>query len=192
MKYIGKNVRISTGVYFQNPEYISIDDNCWIDMNVSILAGLDSSKREKIIIKNEAYKGEKGVVHIGKNVHVGIGCIISGISAGVYISDNCGLSAQSKIYSLCHHYQSKKDPTNKEIYFSPLVPQKNQCIIEGAVTLGLNTGVALNSVILPGVSIPENCFVAINAVVRPGDYRNNSILSGNPAERVGDRFESNE
>ena len=40
------------------------------------------------LMKNEYYEGEPGVVHIGKNIHVGIGCIISGISAGVYIADD--------------------------------------------------------------------------------------------------------
>jgi len=192
LKHLGKNVRIDTGVYFQNPDYISIGDNCWIDMNVAILAGLDRSKREKVYIKNEAYKGEKGVVHIGNNVHVGLGCIISGISAGVYISDNCGLSAHCKVYAFSHHYRSIKDTRNRMINFGPLVPKDRQCIIEGPVYLGANTGVALNVVILPGVYIPENCFVMINSVVNPRDYKDNSIIAGNPAIWIDGRFKSDE
>ena len=39
LKFVGEKVRIDTGVYFQNPEFIEIDDNCWIDKNVIILAG---------------------------------------------------------------------------------------------------------------------------------------------------------
>jgi acetyltransferase-like isoleucine patch superfamily enzyme len=45
LKFLGKNVKIDVGVYFQNPQFISIDDNCWIDRNVIILAGPPGSKR---------------------------------------------------------------------------------------------------------------------------------------------------
>lgn len=191
-KYLGKNVKIETGVYFQNPSYIFIDDNCWIDMNVIILAGLDNSEREKIYIRNKEFKGEPGAVYIRKNVHIGPGCIISGISAGVYISDNCSLAAKCKVYAFSHHYRSIKDPKNTKVNFSPLVSQDRQCIIEGPVYLGSNTGAALHTVILPGVSIPDDCFIMINSVVSPGDYKSNSIISGDPAKRVGERFKSDE
>lgn len=188
LKYLGKDVKIDTGVYFQNPNYISINDNCWIDKNVSILAGIDCSNREKIKLENKNFKEESGVVYIGKNVHIGLGCIISGISAGVYISDDCGFSANCKIYAFSHHYRSRKEPSNTAIHFGPMVSEDRQCLIEGPVYIGANTGAALNSIILPGVSIPENCFVAINSVVDLRRHVKNSILEGNPAKRSGDRF----
>jgi acetyltransferase-like isoleucine patch superfamily enzyme len=188
LKFLGNSVKIDTGVYFQNPFFIHIGDNCWIDKNVMILAGLDNSVREKITIKNKNYDGEPGVVHIGKNIHVGPGCIISGISAGVYISDECGFSANCKIYAFSHHYRSRKTPDNSTIHFGPMVTQDRQCIVEGPIFLGKNTGVALNAVLLPGVSIPENCFVAINSVVTLGRYSPNTILSGNPAKQTDLRF----
>ena len=96
LKFLGRNVKIDTGVYFQNPRFISISENCWIDKNVVILAGLDNSSREKILKRNNKYPGLPGEVFIGKNVHIGIGSIISGISSGVYISDDCGFSANCK------------------------------------------------------------------------------------------------
>ncbi len=192
LRYLGKNVRIDTGVYFQNPNYISINDNCWIDKNVMILAGLDKSRREKVVIKNSEFNGEKGVVYLGKNIHLGPGCIISGISAGVYISDECGFSANCRIYAFSHHYKSKNNPGNTNICFSPLVSPDRQCLREGAIFIGANTGVALNSVILPGVSMPSNCFITINSVVYPKKYQNNSIIAGNPAREIGRRFKRNE
>jgi len=192
LKYLGKNVRIDTGVYFQNPKFISIDDNCWIDRNVMILAGLDNSKREKIVLKNREFKVEPGVVFIGKNIHIGPACIISGISAGIYISDNCGLSANCKVYAFSSHYRSIKNPADTNICFGPMVPHICQCLIEGPIFLGTNTGIALNVVILPGVAIPENCFVAINSVVGYGRYNPNSIISGNPAKKTGERFKISE
>ena len=188
LKFLGHKVKIDTGVYFQNPGFIAIDDNCWIDKNVMILAGPDKSNREKTVLRNKNYTGEPGVVFIGKNVHVGPGGILSGISAGVYISDDCGFSAGCKIFAFSHHYKSKKDPTNTRSHFGPMASHDRQHIIEGPVWLGTNTGLALNVIVLPGASIPENCFVAINSVVSSGRYTANSILSGNPAKRSGDRF----
>ncbi len=192
LKAIGNGVLIDTGVHFQNPGFISLGDNCWIDKDVIMLAGLDNSSREKIILKNRDYPGEPGVVHIGRNVHVGPGCIISGISSGVHVSDDCGFSAGCKVYAFSHHYRSKRDPRNSTVHFGPMASQDRQCIIEGPVYIGPNTGVALNSVILPGASIAENCFVAINSVVFHGQYPGNSMLSGNPAVRTGDRFKPDE
>ncbi len=191
LKFLGKNVIIDTGVYFQNPEFISIGDNCWIDKNAMLLAGRDRSNREKIILNNKSYPGEPEEVFIGKNVHVGTACIISGISAGVYISDDGCLSAHCKVYSFSHHYRSKKQPANMMFHFGSRVSYNRQCLIEGPVYLGVNTGVALNSIILPGVSIGENSFVSINSVVHKGTFGSNSMISGNPAKRTGDRFKTN-
>jgi acetyltransferase-like isoleucine patch superfamily enzyme len=70
LRFLGVNVLIDSGVCFQNPEFIEIDDNCWIDRNVMILAGPDYSQREKILKRNKHFPGVPGVVHIGKNVHV--------------------------------------------------------------------------------------------------------------------------
>lgn len=188
LRFLGKNVKIDTGCYFQNPSYIVINDNCWIDKSVIILAGLDTSQREKVRIKNIDYLGEEGLVYIGKNVHIGIRCIISGISSGVYISDDCGCSANCSIYAFTHHYKSKQDPANANIHFGPMVSPDRQCIIEGAVFIGVNTGIALNSVILPGTSIRENSFVEINSVVFAKNFPSNSIISGNPAKKIKERF----
>lgn len=192
LKHLGKNVKIDVGVYFQNPQFISIDDNCWIDRNVIILAGLDESKREKHTIKNKEFKGQPGFVHIGKCVHIGSFCIISGISAGVYISGDCTFSAGCKVYAFSHHYRSKINPKNQEFCFGSMVPHDKQCLIEGPVHFGFNVGIALNSVILPGACIPDNCFVAINSVVSAGRHSSNSIISGNPAKKIADRFKLDE
>lgn len=192
LRYLGGNVKIEPGVYFQNPDYISIGDNCWIDRNVIILAGLDKSDREKISRKNRLFQGEHGVVHVGKNVHLGPGCILSGISAGIYISDDCGFSAHCKIYAFSHHYRSKLDPKNDNIHFGPRVSHNRQCLIEGPIFFGKNTGVALNVVVLPGVAVPENCFVMINSVIVGGRFRPNSIIAGNPAKTIANRFNQDE
>lgn len=188
LKFLGKGVIIEPGAYFQGPEHITIDDDAWIDRGVIVLAGIDRSHREKIELKNEDFKGEPGVVHIGKYVHVAPYCVISGISGGVYISDYCSFAANTKIFALSHHYRSSKNPRDARVHFSPMVPDEEQCLIQGPVQIGRNTGVALNSVILPGVSLPEDCFVAINSVVGRQTYLKNTIIAGNPAKSGGSRY----
>jgi len=191
LKFLGENTKIDVGVYFQNPEFISIGTNCWIDRGVMILAGIDHSSREKIVLKNKYYTYEKGVVYIGDNVHVGAGCIISGISAGVYVSNDCTMSANCSVYAFSHHYKSVKAP-KKIIGFGSMVEHNRQCLIEGAVFIGENTGLALGVTVLPGVEIMKNSFVAINSVVHRKKFKENSLISGNPAKVVGNRFDTDE
>lgn len=188
LRHLGKGVRIEPGVLFQGPDYIELDDYCWIDRNVSILAGQDNSSREKIVKRNDTYRGPAGVVHIGKYVHISPSCILSGIDAGIFISDECGLSARCQLYAFSNHYRSARLPGDSTVHFGPLVSEDRQCIVKGPIVLGKNTGLALNCSVLPGVTIPENCFVTINSVVTGGHFHENSIISGNPAKECGGRF----
>ena len=190
LKCLGERSRIDTGVYFQNPRYISVGENTWIDKNVIILAGLDLSKRERVTFKNQNYTFDPGHVYIGNDIHIAPNCLISGIAGGVYISDRCGFSADCKVYSFSHHFRSVQDGSNREIYFGGMVRADQQCMISGPVFLGQNVGVALNTVILPGASILEDSFVAINSVVHKGRYANNSFIEGSPAKVVGERFKT--
>ncbi|MBL8014466.1 MAG: hypothetical protein JNN05_11525 [Candidatus Omnitrophica bacterium] len=184
LRHLGENAQIDEGVHFVNPGYIHIGENSWIDRNVTIMAGPYNSKREKRTLKNRHFPGEPGVVFIGKNVHVGPGCILSGISAGLYISDDCGMSANCKLYSLTHHYKSFAHP-EKHVITSPRAPAESQCLIDGAIYLGPSVGLALNCVILPGVSLPGNNGVHINSVVFKGRYEKNIRIQGDPAKAIG-------
>ncbi len=187
LKHLGKNVKIDIGVYFQKPQFISIGDNCWIDRGVIILAGADKSKRTRRFIANEKFLLEKGNVYIGKNCHIGAHSIISGIG-GVYISDKCTFSAGVKAYSFSHHFRSDEFPSDRKFGFGSPIEQKRQYLIEGSIFLDKNVGVALNSIILPGVSIGKDSFVAINSVVK-SSFEENSFIAGNPAKRIKERFE---
>ncbi len=187
LKRLGKNVLIDCGVHFQNPAHISIDDNAWIDLGVIILAGPDGSTRPRRRIANAQFPLERGEVHIGKNVHIAPNCIISGIG-GAYVSDDCCFSAGVKAYSLSHHYRSDDSPSDTSIIFGARVADERQYMIEGPIFLDRNVGVALDAVIMPGVSVGANSFVAMKSVVK-SSFTNNSLISGNPAKRVRARFE---
>lgn len=184
LRHLGENAQIDEGVLFINPSYIHIGDNSWIDRNVVIMAGPFNSKREKKTVRNSMYPGEPGVVYIGKNCHIGIGTILSGISAGIYVSDNCGMSAYCKLYALTHHYKSFADP-QKPVITSPRAPAESQCIIDGAIYLGPCVGLALNCTILPGVALPGNNGVHINSVVYKRRYQKDIRIQGDPAKIVG-------
>ena len=188
LRYLGKDVRIDTGVYFQNPAYIDIDDNTWIDKNVSILAGLDASQREKVLLANPYFKGQPGVVHIGKNSHIGSGAILSGIDGGIFIADDFTSSAGCRIYAFSHHFRSMADPHNTSIGFGTMIPPERQCLIAGPVQIDCNCGLALNAIILPGVHLPEGCFVKINSVVKNQAFEHNALLAGDPAVQVSSRY----
>lgn len=188
VKFLGHNVKIDIGVYFQNPQLISIDDNCWIDRYVTILAGKDNSKRPRRLIQNPLNTQRRGHVTLGKNIHIGPHSIISGIG-GVSIFDNCGLSSGVKIYSFSHHYRSDEFPDNTHFHFGPLFDHERQYMIEGSIVLENNVGIALNSIILPGVHIGMNSFVSINSVVACS-FGENSFIAGNPAKIIKNRFET--
>jgi acetyltransferase-like isoleucine patch superfamily enzyme len=193
LRHLGASAMIDTGVSFQNPQYISIGDRTWIDKNVMILAGRDTSTRDKRMFENPLFHGEPGVVSIGSHGHVGPGCIVSGIEAGVEIGDRCAIAAHGKIYAFSHHYRPSTDErADWRPVVSPMVPQEHQHLIQGPVSIGSNTALGLNVVVMPGAGIPEDCFVATGSVVMPGCYRSNSVLAGHPACVVGHRYANHE
>jgi acetyltransferase-like isoleucine patch superfamily enzyme len=186
LAHLGKGVIIDVGVYFQNPSFITISDGCWIDRGVMILAGQDRSERERRLLSNNCFPLDRGMVYIGRNVHIAQDVAISGIG-GVYVSNDCTVAAGSKIYSFSHHYKSDREPWRRDIAFGSRVDHARQFLIEGPVFLGENVGVAMNSVILPNVSIERHSFVAVSSVVKDS-FGENSLISGNPATRIRNRF----
>lgn len=187
LNFLGRNAVIGEGVHFVNPEYISIDDNAWIDTGVIILAGPARGDRPTKILQNDKFPLPKGRVYIGKRVHVAPYCVISG-HGGVYVSDDCGIAAGGRVYSLSHHYRSEDAPTNRNIVFSPLADPEMQYMVEGPIVLETNVGVALNAVVLPGVTIGQDSFVLTGSVVA-ASFEENSLIAGNPAKRLKNRFE---
>jgi len=185
LRHLGRNVIIDVGVYIQNPEFVSIDDNTWIDRYVILLAGPPRGKRETLLRVNKNFTLKPGELFIGKNVHIAPYSIISAIG-GVHIGNDVTLSSGCKIYSFSHHYRSAKNPS-KVISFGSQVDPDKQCMIQGPVVIQDNVGLALNCVVLPGVTIHQNSFIFINSVVH-SDIPENSLTAGNPAKVLKERF----
>ena len=187
-KKCGKNVFIDEGVIIQNPECISIGDNVWIDKYCILMAGkANLSERIHKRKVNEDFIGEEGDLIIGKNVHISPFCIIQA-HGGFQIDDNSGFSSGVKVYTLSNLPYNPENPSDI-VYFTPMADKSAYFI--SPVVIKENVGVALNCIILSGVTIGEKSFVAPNSVVLT-NVSPNSYVSGNPAKKIKDRFKMEE
>ena len=178
LRFLGKNVRIGVGVYFQNPEYITIDDNAWIDRHVIILAGPPNFSRTTFVKKNPDFNDDIGNVYIGKFTHIAPNCVLSGIG-GLYIGKNCGVASNSTIYSFSHHYKNLADEKDQSQYsFTPQPRFDQQSMILGPVVIEDFCAVGLSSSILPGTLLGKGAWVACGTVVS-GRFPPQTLITSN-------------
>lgn len=179
LKYLGKNVKIDVGVYIQNPEYVSIGNNTWIDRYVILLAGKPNEGKRKIYrIINENFEVGEGELIIEDCIHICPYVLISGMG-GAYIGGT--VASGSKIYSLSHHYRNLSDLSDNYNYkFGSMAPETEQSLILSPVVLERNSALGLNSVVLPGVTIGQNSWIGACSLVTE-DIPPNVIAFGNPA-----------
>ncbi|WP_291735081.1 acyltransferase [Clostridium sp.] len=59
------------------------------------------------------------------------------------------------------------------------------CNILGKIKIGNNVFIGINSIIMPGISIGDNCIIAAGSVVTKS-FPNNSIVGGVPAKKIKD------
>lgn len=186
-KKCGKNVFIDEGVIIQNPEWISVGDNVWIDKYCILIAG--SVNLEKRIVrrkKNNDFQVRDGELIIGNGVHIGAFNIIQALG-GIYIGDFVTTSAGVKIYSLSNYPYDINNPElityancNVEKYNKPVSYIISPIVIKEGVWIALNT------IVLSGI-IGENSFIATNSIVL-SNIPPNSYALGNPAKKIKERF----
>lgn len=184
-KKCGKNVLIDEGVIIQNPEWISIGNDVWIDKYSVLMAG--PVKLENNFVKkrdNNNYKWNEGELIIGNEVHIGIYNIIQAHS-GVYIGDKVTTSAGVKIYSLSNYPFNEHNP-EMITYANCMVKDGIIAYISSPIVIEENVWLALNSIVLGGY-IERNSFITSNSIVIH-DISENSYASGNPAKRIKERF----
>lgn len=189
-KKCGKNVIIDEGVIIQNPEWISIGDNVWIDKYCILIAGpVNLENRLVKRRKNIDFNYKEGELVIGSGVHIGIFNIIQA-HGGVYIGNNVTTSAGVKIYSLSNMHINKERP-DVILYANCMVKgQEKVGYIVSPIVIKDGVWIALNSVILGG-TIGKNSFVASNSLVL-SDVPENSYAAGNPAKVIKERFKMEE
>lgn len=160
LKSCGKNCVIDEGVYMTNPHLIALGDNVWIDKNAILIAGAFEKKNRNYTEKG-AKKIKWGELIISDGCHIAPSTIIQA-HGGVSIGNNVTIAAGAKIYSLSHHYRNLNDQSDKKRYsFSSMAPIEDQFLILGNVLVGNNAAIGINSVILPGINIPDGMWVGV-------------------------------
>ncbi|MDY6987195.1 MAG: hypothetical protein SWQ30_03985 [Thermodesulfobacteriota bacterium] len=94
---MGANVRIEPGVFFQQPECISVGDNCWIDRGVVLLAGKPVAGKHRRIIKG-SNRDVEGEIVLGNDIHIAPYSTISGMG-GLRIGNNSKIASHAAIYT---------------------------------------------------------------------------------------------
>lgn len=180
-KQCGKNLIVGIGVKITGAEHISVGDNVHIDDYCIIATGTELighiTRRP-----NDAFTSSPGEIVIGSNIHIVQFCVIMGYG-GIHIKDNCTLSAQCKIYSLTNTAYDLQDKTK----VISLMPYTQAPFLLSPVVLDHNVWLGLNTIVMPGVTIGKDSFCSANAVVM-GTFTKNSYISGQPAQRIRDRF----
>ncbi len=185
-KSCGKNVLIDEGVIIQNPEWISVGDNVWIDKYSVLMAGPVNLEKQWVKKRdNINFKWNEGELVIGSGVHIGIFNIIQAHS-GVFIGDNVTTSAGVKIYSLSNYPYNENEPSCITYANCMVGNDKPVSYIVSPIVIEDGVWIALNSIILGG-TVGKDSFIASDSLVL-NDIPPNSYASGNPAKRIKERF----
>lgn len=173
-KSCGRDLVIKTGVFFENPSFVTVGNNVWIDLNCILTAGTTSNTNIKYI-RNPEIAGE---LRIGSNVHLGIRTVIQA-HGGVEIGDCFTSGTDSKLYTFSNNVKLSKNGTHhndKKLLHYSMHPIK----IENNVWVGIQ------SIVMGGV-IGNDVFIGDNSFCM-GDFEPNSIVKGNPAVKIKNRF----
>lgn len=181
-KKCGKNLRIGKGVIIEGAENITVGDNVHIDRYCVIEAGKIKLTQCKKIVSQTIADVPEGELIIGNNIHiVSFSMLIA--EGGIMISDNCTLSAGSKIYSITN---LAYDPDNRTKRIS-IMPYEQAPFLISPVVLEQNVWIGLHGIVMPGVRIGRDSFVVSNSLVMHS-FPENSYIAGQPAKRIRERF----
>ena len=143
---------------------ISIGNNTII--NSSFFSNLLGLWQKTIIIaKNDAK------ISIGQNVGISGATIYSWRQ--IEIGDNCLIGANVKIIDTDFH------PVNS----AERLRGENEKANSKPIKIGNNVFIGMNSIILKGSEIGDNCVVGAGSVVS-GKFESDSIIAGNPAKII--------
>ena len=158
LKRFGKNVLIGRHAVLYSPGTLELGDNVRID-DFTIISGK---------------------VTMGSFIHISQFCGIYGGDEGIVMEDFSGLSSKCSVYAVSDDYTGLS-MTN------PMVPAKYKpTSISKAVHIGKHAIIGCNSVVLPGVDIPEGAAVgSLSLVTRSLEPW--SINTGIPARKKSDR-----
>jgi len=180
LKHMGRNVVIELGVQIQNPGYVSIGDNTWIDKFVILIAGKPLQGRITYHKANHNYPGQPFEIHIGRNCHIAPFVLIQG-HGGFWLGDNSTIASGCKVYSFSHHYRNlaDRDDPRRDFMFTSQASLKDQSMISGPVMVEDETALGLNSTIMPGITIGKGSWIGSMSLVT-SDIPSGMVATGNP------------
>jgi acetyltransferase-like isoleucine patch superfamily enzyme len=157
LAYIGKAVRIALPRKIRGNK-ISIDDRTVVASHAWIEA-----------IERYGDQIFEPRINIGKNVHIGRYATITAVNQ-ISIGDNCLMSEYVYISDHAHDVF-----TGSQL---PLV--KMPLIDKGKVSIGKNCFIGFRAIIMPGVTLGDQCIVGAASVVTHS-FPPKSVLAGTPA-----------
>lgn len=140
LKSYGTNVRISRYARIYNPQSIELGNHVRID-DFCILS---ASTSLPFIIKD--------------HVHISAGTYLYG-SSGIHIDSFSNISAGVKLYTVNDDYSGNS-------LIGPTVLEEYRKVDKRPITIGKFVVIGCNSVVLPGVDIPDGVAVGSNSLVK--------------------------
>lgn len=117
-----------------------------------------------------------GNVIIGKNVYIGPGAALRGDWGKIVIGDGCNVQENCTI----HMFPGVTVTLKEAAHIG------HGAIIHGA-TIGKNTLVGMNSVVMDNVQIGDECIVGALTFIKEGmNIENRKVVAGNPAKIIKD------
>lgn len=169
LKYNFKNLKIGNNCRIDWNCYIDVgDNNCIIGNNV-ILQSLQKNYHVGIPFSSSILMDVGGAfVEIGDNTCIH-GCYIHA-KKSIKIGQDCSIASGVNIIdSNGHIINSKFKNSEKDI------PEE--------IIIGDNVWIGVNSVILKGTVLGNNCVIGAGSIVK-GIFEENSLIIGNPAKMV--------
>ncbi|MBQ3636086.1 MAG: acyltransferase [Bacteroidales bacterium] len=154
----GKRVTIAEGVRIPNPQYVTIDDDTYVDVGAELCA-------------NNSIPGLDPLIQIGKRCKVGPLCRL-GCDNKIILEDEVRLAPHVHITDRNHTFA---DPT-KSITVQPVVSP-------GPVIVKTQTWLGFGVQIMPGVTIGRHCVIAAGSIVTK-DIPDYSVATGIPAKVI--------
>lgn len=152
LNYIGKNVIIGKTVRIRHPHLVSISDNCIIDDFTYI----------------------SGELFLGPGVHVGANCTLQSGKSKIVIDNFTGLSSGCRVFAVSTNYISSDInlPTLPQHYGETI-----RSTISEDIFIGKACNIGANSIILPGVNIPDGCSFGAFSKISKKKYESFSLYS---------------
>ncbi len=186
---VGERVVIGENVRIFGAEYVEIGDNCWIDDNVTLIAGPVSPRGRRVVELDSGSGVARGRLEIGSRVHIAVGALIQA-HGGVSVGDDLTIAAGARVFSMSHHHRDPSNTADDTMYsFGTCAPAQRQCLIVGNVMIEGESAVGANAVVLPGSRLAMHAWLGAGSVFRGASERG-QILVGNPAVVVRNRYDA--